>query len=68
VTSITTVVEGLNVKISWIEPNIRGSSLNQYTITIKNKAGQFVQDAVNCVGSTPSIIDNSYCEISMLDL
>lgn len=65
-TSISTTVNNMNVKISWMAPNSNFKPVDAYKIKIKNKAtGLYYEDLSYCDGSLSTIISQLYCEIPM---
>lgn len=53
--SPTTVVEGLSVKIDWPAAADNGSPVQNYTITVQNAAGTFVE-VDGCNGTTSATV------------
>jgi hypothetical protein len=47
---IQTSIVGKNIRISWFAPYNRGDPIHYYTIVIRNKAGDFIEDTTNCEG------------------
>jgi hypothetical protein len=63
---VTTYNVGTSVRIDWIAPYNRGSTIIAYNVQIKNKLGTFVEELTYCNARTDStIIGNLYCVIPM---
>lgn len=60
--------DGLNVKITWIEPYTHTSMpITAYDIIIKDNSGVYISHS-SCDGADPTIISQKYCIVSMNSL
>lgn len=65
---LTTAKVGTDVQITWTEPSDNGVAIDKYEILfLKSDGTTFVEDTVNCDGSTIPVNQLS-CTIPMLDL
>lgn len=55
-------------KISWVQPDIRGSPIIAYKIEVQNKLLSWIENTVQCNGAIDPVLSNRYCVINMLDL
>ena len=63
----TTSNEGLSVKIDWAAPAENGSPLQNYTITVQNGNGTYVE-VDGCDGTAVATIQNTECLVTMQTL
>jgi len=65
--SVTTAIDGSDVKISWDLPFTGGTgvSLTSYDIQIRKKDGTFTSYGATCDGNDNTIVTNRYCHVAM---
>jgi hypothetical protein len=56
------------LKISWTQPDTRGSSITAYKIEVRNSLGSWIENTSQCNGAINPVLSNRYCMINMLDL
>jgi len=70
--SIPTVAISTNdntkVAITWVQPNIHGSSISEYEILFRKSDGTFAEETTNCDASITAIRDALTCEVPMLTI
>ena len=54
-----------DVTIAWSEPVANGSPITAYKVSVRNKAGAFTQETVECDGSSPQVVQNRQCTIPL---
>ena len=59
----TTVVNGVNVDITWVLPDTGGSEILSAKIMIKQADGSFSEEMTNCDGSNSGILAASTCAV-----
>ena len=61
---MTIVKNGLNVDISWNLPDSNSDAIDAYEILIlKSDGTTWIEDTVNCDGSTALVITNRVCSV-----
>ena len=63
----TTTNDNLNVKIDWSAPANNGSPIQNYTITVLNASGNYVE-VTGCDGTDATVILNTECSVLMATL
>ena len=61
----TTVIDGVNVKVSWNAPYGHGAPIKSYKVYIKRGDGTFVLEDTYCKSSDPLTTSNMHCKIPM---
>ncbi len=59
----TTVVVGTNVKISWLKPRSRGSTIEYYAVYIETSSGAMSLYGDNCVGTSSNVLYDQNCNV-----
>lgn len=59
---------GKKIRISWSKPEIRGDEVQYYTVLIKSKTGDFLEDIANCNGRDLLIRAQRYCDVPIISL
>jgi len=59
----TTMVDGSNILVSWQEPDINGSPIESYTISLRQWNYQYSVNTEWCDGSQPATIYTRTCTI-----
>ena len=69
-TAVSTVVDGIYVKIAWTAPaSDNNKPVQYYQILIETSAtGTFVEDQTACDGTDATTITNAYCLVPMTQL
>jgi hypothetical protein len=68
-TAPTTTIDGSNVVVAWDLPDIRGSPIIAYTITVKESDDlTFTTSLVTCDGTLTTIVDTRTCSIPITTL
>ena len=57
-----------NVMITWVAPWSHFNTIDYYEILLKKVDGSFVEDSINCDGSSTQIVNDHQCEIPMLEI
>lgn len=57
-------ITGTLIKIDWTEPNLFGSTIVSYEIQVEGTSGY--QTYSGCLGTDQDIVDQTYCEMEML--
>jgi hypothetical protein len=55
--TVTTVVESVYAKISWVAPSDNGAAITHYKILIESAAGAMVEESTYCPGTDPDTRD-----------
>ena len=63
-----TVIEGIEVKISWTKPFGNGADIIKFRVFIKHKNGEYMLDDKNCREDDQTVFLNQHCYISMAEL
>lgn len=67
--SVTTVMEGIQVKVSWNLPTDNGSPLTSYKVYIKEIGTDvYTEESSDCDGTDSTVITNEYCHINISTL
>lgn len=56
------------VKISWTEPDTRGSPITAYKVEVLNSLSSWIENTSQCNGALNPVLANKYCLLTMLDL
>lgn len=64
----TTTVDGGHVVIEWGSPAANGSPITGYEIYIKSSTGAFVQESLECDGTSAIVYQNRICYIQLTTL
>lgn len=63
ISQVATTVVGTSIRMNWLKPEIRGDEVAYYTVLIKSKTGDFIEDTVNCDGRDVFIREQRYCDV-----
>ena len=67
--TVTTSVAGNLAIISWSEPVTNGSPITSYSVFVKKHAEEtYIQESVNCQGSSAFTVTNRQCSIALATL
>ena len=67
--SVTTEMDGSQVKVLWTLPSANGSPITAYKIFVQEiDTGTFTQESTDCVGTDATVISNRYCHIQVTTL
>ena len=53
-----TVIEGIRIKISWLKPFGNGAEIDKFRVYVRNKAGEYLLETVNCQETDQSVFQN----------
>lgn len=62
------VVDGTNIKVSWLKPAENSAVITAYKILVRKSDGNYIEDLGNCDGSQVAIVSQQYCLIPMTTL
>jgi hypothetical protein len=61
---VTTVINNVYVRITWVDPSNNYESIDKYDIRIRESDGvTFIQQLQYCDGTNPLVISRKYCEV-----
>jgi hypothetical protein len=65
ISTITTSLNGPNVRISWSEPIDNGAIVTSYSIYIQQKDTTYTIESVYCDGTSNDLLTNKECEVPL---
>jgi hypothetical protein len=62
------VLDGVNVKVTWLKPAENGSTIDGYEVSFKKLDGTFAIDTTNCNAGTDPVFSAKTCSIPMISI
>lgn len=59
----STQAEGANIRVTWTQPNSRGSTITSYSIFIENSVASMILYESDCLGTSNTVLYDSTCLI-----
>lgn len=67
--SVTTALEGNQIKIEWALPSDNGSPITAYKVFVQvANTDTYIEETNDCVGTDPTVIANQYCYVQISTL